>query len=74
MKQPSNVPGEIRFGNIAMSKGFITGEQLVNAINIQIKTEVESREHKLLGEILVDEGFMKESQVKKVLKIMKKSG
>ena len=42
MKQPGNVPGEIRFGNIAMSKGFITGEQLVNAINTQIKNEEEN--------------------------------
>ncbi len=73
MKQPGNVPGEIRFGNIAMSKGFITGEQLVNAINTQIKMEVERGEHRLLGEILVDVGVMKESQVKKVLKAMKKN-
>ena len=73
MKQPSNVPGEIRFGNIAMSKGFINGEQLVKAINTQIKMEVENGEHKLLGEILVDIGAMKESQVKKVLKAMKKN-
>ena len=73
MKQPNNVPGEIRFGNIAISKGFINAEQLVNAINTQIKMEVECREHKLLGEILVDEGVMKESQVKKVLKVMKKN-
>ena len=73
MKEPSNVPGEIRFGNIAMSKGFITGEQLVNAINTQIKMEVENHEHRLLGEILVDMEAMKESQVKKVLKAMKKN-
>lgn len=73
MKQPRHVPGEIRFGNIAISKGFITGEQLVQAINTQIKMEVECGEHKLLGEILVDERVMKESQVKKVLKVMKKS-
>ena len=73
MKQPNNVPGEIRFGNIAMSKGFINGEQLVNAINTQIKMEVENHEHRLLGEILVDMEAMKESQVKKVLKAMKKN-
>ena len=72
MKQPRHVPGEIRFGNIAISKGFITGEQLVNAINKQIKMEVENGEHRLLGEILVDMGSMKETQVKKVLKVMKK--
>jgi len=73
MKQPGNVPGEIRFGNIAMAKGYITGEQLVNAINTQIKMEVENHEHRLLGEILVDMEAMKESQVKKVLKAMKKN-
>ena len=72
MKQTSNVPGEIRFGNIAMSKGFITGEQLVNAIKTQLNMEVERGEHILIGEILVDMGVMNEKQVNKVIKAMKK--
>jgi len=55
-KKSGEVPGEIRFGTIAISKGFITNEQFVNAIQTQLKGEVERGEHKLIGEILVEMG------------------
>jgi len=62
-----------RFGEIAMSKGFITKEQLANVMTTQVKGEIERSIHKLIGEIMIDEGVMDESQVKEVLEAMMKT-
>lgn len=62
-----------RFGEIAMAKGFITKEQLASVMTTQVKGEIERSMHKLIGEILIDEGVMDESQVKEVLDTMIKT-
>ena len=62
-----------RFGEVAMAKGFITKEQLANVMTTQVKGEIERSIHKLIGEILVDEGVMDESQVREVLESMIKT-
>ncbi len=56
-----------RFGIIAMSKDFITLDQFAEAIEIQAKEDLERSDHRLVGEILVDLGFMNISQVNEVL-------
>ena len=56
-----------RFGTIAMSKGFITLEQFTDAIEIQAREELANTEHRRIGEILVDLGFMDTSQVAAVM-------
>ncbi|MDB9823083.1 hypothetical protein OAC89_05210 [Deltaproteobacteria bacterium] len=63
---------EQRFGEISVSKGFITLNNLVQAMSTQVKEDVEKGEHRLLGEILIRLGHMKKSQVSEVLKAMKK--
>jgi len=62
-----------RFGEIAMSKGFITKEQLANVMTTQVKEEIERSVHKLIGEILIEMGVMDESQIKEVLEAMIKT-
>jgi hypothetical protein len=62
-----------RFGEVAMSKGFITKEQLASVMTTQVKGEIERSIHKLIGEILIDEGVMDQSQVKEVLDTMIKT-
>ena len=64
---------ERRFGDIAISKGFIDLKQLIAAMTVQVKEENENQKRRLIGEILIDKGFMNNSQVKKVLKAMKKA-
>ena len=59
-----------RFGGIAVDKGFISTDQLVEALAIQATENVEEGEHRLLGQILVDMGFMTASQVDEVLETM----
>ncbi|MFH0731146.1 MAG: hypothetical protein V2B19_32980 [Pseudomonadota bacterium] len=61
-----------RFGNIAMEKGFVTIEQLVHAITIQVMEEVEKGIRKLIGNILNEQGQISEAQMEEVLKELMK--
>ncbi len=61
-----------RFGSVAISEGFLTMEQFINAMKTQVKEEVERGEHTLIGEILVEMGVVDRPKVEKVLKAMKK--
>ena len=61
---------DTRFGTVAIKKGFITGQQLVGALKIQIQDELEGNKYRLTGEILRNEGYMTDSQVDEVLSLM----
>ena len=56
-----------RFGTIAFEKGFVTKEQLAEALKTQVMEELEKKEHRLIGAILHDKGFMIFSQLQEVL-------
>ena len=43
---------EIRFGTMAVKKGYITGRQLGKAINIQINEDIAEEKHRLISELL----------------------
>ncbi len=58
---------EIRFGTLAVEMGFITEGQLGKAVSEQMKEDLSQNIHRLIGEILVDLGFMDKSQVDEVL-------
>ena len=62
---------EPRFGDTAISKGFINIEQLVEAMTQQIKEDAQGQTHRLIGEILVDMGYMDQHQVGKTLEYLK---
>jgi hypothetical protein len=47
-------------------------DQLIKAMTIQVNEETQKGDHRLLGEILVDLGFMNTSQVKEVLHSLSK--
>jgi hypothetical protein len=64
---------EKRFGSIAVEKGFITIDQLASAMNIQILENVEKKKHRLIGEILLDLGFITEPQIDQVVKSLVKN-
>jgi hypothetical protein len=61
---------EKRFGTIAVEMGFISTEQVLHAMNIQIKEDIETGNHRLIGTILVEMGAMTRDQVKEVLSVM----
>jgi hypothetical protein len=56
-----------RFGAIAIEKGFISTEQLISAIEEQIRDEVVKKRHRLIGEILCEKGYMSAEQRDEVL-------
>jgi hypothetical protein len=58
---------EIRFGTMAVQKGFITPRQLGAAVVLQMKVDLEKGIHRVLVEVLVDMGFMTPSRVQEVL-------
>ena len=64
-------PFEKRFGMIAVGKGFITLEQLLGAMKIQISDDVDDKKsHRLIGEILIEMGLLNPPQIGEVLDSM----
>ena len=61
---------EKRFGTVAAEKGFITKDELIEAMNIQVKEDIEGKKHRLIGTILFDLGAITLQQVDEVLKSM----
>jgi hypothetical protein len=60
-----------RFGTVAIESGFITVGQLVSAMKIQIQDELKGAKHRLIGKILLDEGYITDIQIEEVLKTMR---
>ena len=58
---------EKRFGNIAIDNGFITTQQLVESLNIQVMEEIRDGKHRLIGEILFDLNYITLEHVEAVL-------
>ncbi len=58
---------EIRFGAVAVQEGFITEDQLIKALKAQVKDDLKGRPHRLLGEVLQQQGVMTWSQIGEVL-------
>ena len=56
-----------RFGTIAVKKGFVTQEQLIQAFSIQVAENLEKGEHRLIGAILLDQGLMTIQQIDEVI-------
>jgi hypothetical protein len=59
---------EIRFGLIAIMKGFISQEDLVKALGLQVLQEVEHGVHRAIGKLLMDQGIMSTDQVEEALR------
>jgi len=59
-----------RFGAVAIDKGFITLENLIEAMKIQILENLDGSDHRLIGQILWEEGFIDSDQINEVLKSM----
>jgi hypothetical protein len=59
-----------RFGAVAIEKGFITLENLIEAIKIQVTENLESSEHRLIGQILWEKGYLTTEQINEVVEFM----
>ncbi|MFH1955187.1 MAG: hypothetical protein ABIL06_26670 [Pseudomonadota bacterium] len=58
---------EIRLGAKAVEKGLITATQLGKAVSMQMKEDLLGEKRRLIGEILVEMGFMNQLQIEEVL-------
>ena len=58
---------EKHFGTTAVGKGFITFDQLMVALEIQERENMEGKKHRLIGTILFDMGFITLRQIEEVL-------
>lgn len=56
-----------RFGEIAVKLGYITEEQLEDALACQSQERRSGKEHRLLGRILLENGWMSGLQVDHVM-------
>jgi hypothetical protein len=74
-KKDHDVTGEFceRFGAIAVHKGFATLDQVKKAIGEQIDDDVHGREHRLVGTILYQRGWITEEQIEQVLLELRKT-
>jgi len=59
-----------RFGSIAIKKGFITSEQLVEALSIQVTENVENNAHRIIGTILRERAYLSIGQINEILNEM----
>ena len=65
---------DIRFGWVAVQKGFVTPQQVVDALVSQVKENFHTGEHTRIGEIFLRQGLMSRSQIDEVLLALEKSG
>jgi len=59
-----------RFGMAAVRLGFITPDQLREAMLEQLDTDLDIKVHRLIGEILHAKGWMSLEQIEETLKNM----
>ena len=57
----------IRFGVVAVERGFITPEQLVAALQVQVEENLQSSQHRLIGMILLEQGLLTLEQIDEIL-------
>ena len=61
---------ERRFGVTAVESGYATVDQILEAIRVQIMEDMDRGMHRIVGEILIDQGVMNPGQINDVLKTM----
>lgn len=59
-----------RFGKIAVENGFISADQLRQALCEQIDENLADHPHRVLGAICFEHGWMTPGQIEEVLNVM----
>ncbi|MEK6765349.1 MAG: hypothetical protein AABY49_03865 [Planctomycetota bacterium] len=63
----------IRFGILAVNKGFVTPDQLKEALIEQVVDNLSNRPHRQLGRILFEKGLMTDKQIEIVMNALFKA-
>ena len=61
---------EMRFGDVAVEKGFVSKQQVDEALQIQIKDDSEGKGHRVVGAILKQLGYMTPQEINEILDLM----
>ena len=56
-----------RFGVIAVDKGFVTADQLKEALTEQADDNLSNKPHRRIGRVFFDKGWMTDEQIDTVL-------
>ena len=56
-----------RFGALALSKGFVNNQQIIEALAIQIKENIENKKYRPIGEILLQLGYLNNQEIKELI-------
>ncbi len=56
-----------RFGKIAVDMGFITAKQLKVSLVEQVEDDISNKSHRLIGQILLEKGWITDEQIDIVL-------
>ena len=56
-----------RFGVVAINRGFISREQLLEALKAQLAEDLKGIQHRLIGQILQAKNYLTMSQTNEVL-------
>ena len=63
---------EERFGTIAVKRGFVTKEQVLEAMQIQMERNLDGLEHRLIGSVMYSMGYITLQQIDEVAEAVKK--
>lgn len=61
-----------RFGVTAVKKGYITSNQLVEALAVQVAEDIATGHHDLIGNILFKQGILTTENIDDILRIINK--
>ena len=59
---------EVRFGKLAIDMGLITMDQMLDAIEVQVRENIAFGTHRKIGLILLEKGHITLDQIDEVLK------
>ncbi len=62
---------EKRFGVTAVKKGFISPDQLIEALAIQVAEDISTGDHDLVGKILFEQGILTMEKIDAILIAMR---
>ena len=69
-RRKSNRAELYRFGSIAVSRKYVTLEQVQQALFIQVEDNIKGGKHRLLGDILLEKNWITDEQVQSILSEM----
>jgi len=63
---------EKRFGIVAIEKGFVRPDEIVDALKIQVQEDIATGQHRVIGRILLEQGKLSLPQIDEILETLGK--